>query len=136
MPVFPFCAFMVCYGVTFTSSSYFLSRMVTRLMGWKIEISRFDCRQGQENIHFSVVSRPALGLLQPIQLSLGSRGVMPTIQICLVEALQMSYTYTLQYTFMAKCVIYTQHRDKFIFYIITFFVFYSEFTVHFYKLMF
>jgi len=125
IPLLPFCSFMARYGVTFTNSSIPWRRgssigTVTRLLDWKIEDSRLCCQQGQENIHFSAVFRPALGPIQSIQLLHVSRSMKPTFQTYLVDTLRISYTYTLSCIFMAKCVI--QHRDKFVFYIIKHFI--------------
>lgn len=116
---------MARYGVTFIKSSIPWRRgspisTVTGLLGWKIEDSRLCCQQGQENVHFSVVFRPALGPIQSMQLLHMSRGIKPTFQTYLVDTLRISYTYTLSCVFMANCVI--QHRDKFVLYIIRYFI--------------
>jgi hypothetical protein len=121
VPLLPLCSFMARYGVTFTKSSISWRRgssvgTITRLLDWKIEDSRFCCQQGQENIHFSVVFRIALGPSEPLQLLHVSRCMKPTFQTYLVDTLRISYTYTLSCVFMAK------HRDKFIFYIIRYFI--------------
>jgi hypothetical protein len=77
-------------------------------------------QQGQENIHFSVVLRPAVGPIEPIQLLHVSRGMKPTFQTYLMDTLRISYTYTLSCVFMADCVI--QQRDKLVFHIIRYFI--------------
>ena len=116
---------MARYGVTFTNSSISWWRgssvgTVTRLLGWKIEGSRFCCQQGQENIQFSVVFRPALVPIEPIQLLHVSRDMKPTFQTYMVDTLQISYTYTFSCVCIAKCVI--QQRDKLIVYISRYFI--------------
>jgi len=125
IPLLPICSFVTRYGVTFTKSSVPWRRgssvgTVTKLLGWKMEDSRLCCQQGQENIHFSVVFILPLGPIQSIQLLHISRGTKPTFQTYLVDTLRISHTCTLSCVFMAKSII--QHREKFVFYIIRYFI--------------
>jgi hypothetical protein len=116
---------MARYGVTSTKNILSWSwgssvATVTRLLDWKIEDLRFYSHQGQDNIHFSVVFRPALGPIEHLQLQHVSRSMKPTFQTYLVDTLRISYTYTLSCVFMAVCVI--QRRDKVIIHIIRYFI--------------